>query len=322
MTNRTLAPIILFVYNRPKHTQKTVEALLRNELASDSILYVFADGLKPDASSEQQEKLRAVRSYIHSISGFKKIIINEAQSNRGLANSVIAGVTKVINEYGKVIVVEDDIVTHRYFLRFMNDCLDTYSFRNDVFMIGGFSVNINFPWWYRKDIYATYRSCSWGWATWKDKWAQADWNISDYSSFVNNSFRINRFNRGGDDMYPMLKAQMEGKIDSWAIRWDYCMTLHNAVCVRPVKTLCTNYGMDGSGVHCGKVNKIMNNEIYSEGEYLLKLDETIKPSKIISRRFKNFYSDAPSYFVRNYVLFRHYIHILRVFLFKIFWSGK
>lgn len=316
MYDQHLAPIILFVYNRPEHTKRTVEALLKNELASESVLYVFADGVKRNASVEQKNKIRLVRDYIHDISGFKKVFIEEAEQNRGLANSVISGVTKVIDEYGRVIVLEDDIITHPFFLRFMNDCLNVYSSRNDVFMIGGFSLNIKFPWWYRKDIYATYRSCSWGWATWKDRWICADWNVSDYVSFSNDLQRISKFNRGGDDMYPMLNAQMNGKIDSWAIRWDYCMSSYNAICIRPVKTLCTNYGMDGSGVHCGFEEKRMNNEMYKKDIYLFSLEKTITPSKIISRRFKNFFVEKQSFWKKIHIHLRHYIHISRVLVFK------
>ena len=316
MENITIAPIILFVYNRLEHTEKTVEALLKNEFASDSVLYIFADGIKPNASPEQERKIRAVRDYIHSICGFKKVVIEESKYNRGLANSVIYGVSKIINEFGRVIVVEDDIVTHPFFLRFMNDCLNTYSLRKDVFMIGGFSVNIRFPWWYRKDIYATYRSCSWGWATWKDRWNQADWSVADFRSFSCNPQKIAQFNRGGDDMFPMLKAQMDGKIDSWAIRWDYCMTSHNAICIRPVKSLCVNYGMDGSGVHCGYVENVLNNELYSSEEYNFHFISAIKPSRVISKRFKRFYVDEKPYFMRMYVLVRHYIHVARCFIKK------
>lgn len=316
MENITIAPIILFVYNRLEHTEKTVEALLKNEFASDSVLYIFADGIKPNASPEQERKIRAVRDYIHSICGFKKVVIEESKYNRGLANSVIYGVSKIINEFGRVIVVEDDIVTHPFFLRFMNDCLNTYSLRKDVFMIGGFSVNIRFPWWYRKDIYATYRSCSWGWATWKDRWNQADWSVADFRSFSCNPQKIAQFNRGGDDMFPMLKAQMDGKIDSWAIRWDYCMTSHNAICIRPVKSLCVNYGMDGSGVHCGFEEKKMNNEMYKKDIYLFSLEKTITPSKIISRRFKNFFVEKQSFWKKIHIHLRHYIHISRVLVFK------
>ncbi len=285
-----LAPIILFVYNRPEHTKKTIEALKKNEFASKSVLYVFSDGAKENATEEQKKKIREIRNYIHTITGFKELIIEEAPKNKGLANSVIYGVTKVINKHGKSIVVEDDIVTHPFFLRFMNDCLVKYENRKDIYMIGGFNMQFNFPWWYMKDIYIVHRSCSWGWATWKDRWDNADWAVSDYSIMNEDTNLQNKFNRGGNDMFPMLTAQMQGKIDSWAIRWDYCLYKHDAVCIRPVKSLVSNCGFDGTGVHCGTQNSDSHAPLYNKAKYKIHLPLNIKVSSSIERRFKETYT--------------------------------
>lgn len=285
-----LAPIVLFVYNRPYHTQQTVEALLKNDLASESDLYVFADGPKEGASSSQTDRVQQVRNYIDEIAGFKSVTIEKSDRNKGLANSVISGVSKVINRYGRAIVVEDDIVTHPFFLRFMNDCLDVYEKREDIFMIGGHSCNIKLPWWYRKDIYIAHRSNSWGWATWVDRWEKADWNVSGFESLKNNPKEISRFNRGGIDMFPMLKAQLDGKIDSWAIRWDYCMYKNDAYCVFPVRTLDCNVGFDGSGVHCGSVVDNFDAPMYDEPTYNIKLPLEIRNYKKVARQFQDFKS--------------------------------
>lgn len=284
---RTLAPIVLFVYNRLGHTRKTVEALQKNELASDSILYVFSDGVKEKASLEQENRVNEVRDYIHTITGFKQVIVEESSKNKGLANSVIAGVTKVINEYGKVIVVEDDIVTHKYFLHFMNDCLDTYERRQDIFMIGGFGRDLKLPRHYKNDIYLVHRSNSWGWATWKNRWEKADWNITDFDSMCRDESKQSLFNRGGHDMFPMLKAQMEGKIDSWAIRWDYCMYKNDAYCIHPVKTFNHNMGFDGTGVHCASLGNDIAASLY-DGSYSVELPLNIKANHIIEREFQYF----------------------------------
>ena len=291
-----LAPIILFVYNRPEHTRKTVEALQKNELASESILYVFADGAKPNATQEQLAKINEVREYIESINGFKKVHIEISEKNKGLANSVIAGVTKIIEEYGRVIVVEDDIVTHPFFLRFMNDCLDTYEKRQDIYMIGGYNQNFTFPWWYKKDVYLTWRSCSWGWATWKNRWDNADWEVKGYEEMLNDKSLQQLFNRGGDDNFPMLKCQMEGKCDSWCIRWDYCMFKNNAFCVAPRKTLVNNCGIDGTGVHCGEFPPNYTAPYPSNKNYYFVLEENIKFYPEINERLKSFLRQDPTKF--------------------------
>lgn len=288
MNNNYLAPIVLFVYNRPYHTRKTIEALQKNNLASESNLYIFADGSKQNATKEQIQKVQETRDFIRTVSGFKEVIIEESQKNKGLANSVIYGVTKVINEFGKVIVVEDDIITHPFFLRFMNECLDVYEKREDIFMIGGFNQNFEIPSSYKQHIYLTHRSCSWGWATWKCKWDKADWEVKEYKVLCHNKNMQKRFNRGGNDNFSMLKMQMEGQIDSWCIRWDYSMFLHDALCVIPVNTLVNNSGFDNSGVHCSFMPNDFTASMPDKKEYYFELDPDIRLLKEVENNLKSF----------------------------------
>lgn len=288
---KNLSPIILFVYNRPWHTQQTVEALQKNELASESVLYVFADGPKPDATEEQLNNIRETREYVRQITGFKEIYIEEAEKNKGLANSIIGGVTKVINQYGKVIVVEDDLVTHRFFLRFVNDALDVYKDDLRLFMVTGCNYNVKIPRLYKKKVYIAHRSGSHGWGTWKDRWDLADWEVKGYNALNGDLDEVKRFNRGGEDMMPMLQAQMEGKIDSWAIRWDYCMYKNDAYCIRPIETFVYNIGFDGSGVHCGTMS--MDGFVapfYHDTKYKIRLKKNIQPNSKVEEAFWNFNS--------------------------------
>lgn len=283
-----LAPIVLFVYNRPWHTQQTVEALQKNVLAEESDLYIFADGPKETATEEQKERIRQVREYIHQITGFKQIIIYESAQNIGCADSIIAGISSVLKEHEKIIVVEDDIVTSRYFLRFMNDALDFYEQDSRIYMIGGFKLGFKIPWWYSHDVFIVHRSCSWGWATWKNRWIMADWNVSDYNSFVRNKKEIDRFCRGGNDMFPMLQKQMEGKIDAWDIRWDYCMYKHNAYCLWPTNSWSNNIGFDGSGVHCENDSSKDVTELHNS--YKVKFVRDISADEKLEKSFKDFCS--------------------------------
>jgi len=160
-----LAPIVLFVYNRPQHTQQTVGALQENELASESELFIYSDEAKNEDSRKSVDE---VREYIYGIEGFKKVTVIKRKKNWGLANSIIDGVTKIVNEYEKIIVLEDDLVTSRYFLIFMNEALDFYRYENDVFHINGWNNPINtdgLP-----DIYFSRIIYSWAWSTWADRW--------------------------------------------------------------------------------------------------------------------------------------------------------
>lgn len=286
-----LAPIILFVYNRPWHTCQTVEALQKNELAAESDLFIFADAPKPDASEECLANIKEVRQYIHTIDGFKSVTIEEAPKNKGLANSVIAGVTKIINQFGKVIVVEDDIVTHPFFLRFMNEALNTFIDNKLIFTIGGYHYNFKIPFWYRKKTYLLPRVASWGWATWADRWNLTDWNAPNYIPIVNSQTEMKRFSVGGKDLPEMLKKKLSGDIDSWAILWNYCMFTHNAYCLQPTSSLTTNIGFDNSGTNCGSTD-LSHSQQSHNNNYSFKLYNT-KPNAIIIRRFNKMIDKKP-----------------------------
>ena len=175
-----LSPICLFTYNRLDETRQTVEALKRNFLAPLSCLYIFSDGPKDETITQ---KVNEVRQYIKTIGGFKAIKIFESPVNRGLAKSIIDGVTQIIEKYGRVIVLEDDLITSPNFLDFMNYALEFYQNKERVLSISGYSFSINYPNDYKYDVAIGFRASSWGWATWKDRWNKIDWRVNDYSSF-------------------------------------------------------------------------------------------------------------------------------------------
>lgn len=280
-----LAPIVLFVYNRPWHTRQTVEALQKNELAHESELFIYSDAAKNKSTAEEVKK---VREYIKTIDGFKKITITERENNWGLANSIIDGVTKIVNAYGKIIVLEDDLVTSPNFLIYMNESLDVFKDREDIFSVTGFNFpndSMPIPTSYKEDTFLSYRFMSWSWGSWKEKWNRVDWDISDFDSFKKDKKQISDFNRGGQDLYPMLKLQMSGKIDSWAIRFCYAHYKHDAFCVYPVKSFVNNEGFDGSGVHCGKDrNNKMKNELLNSSSVRVN-----KKVQIDDKIIKTFY---------------------------------
>jgi len=197
-------------------------------LADESELYIFSDAAK---KIDDRNSIIHVRNYIHSITGFKKITIYEASENKGLANSIIGGVSKIIDQFDKVIVLEDDLVTSKNFLNFMNSSLNYYESHNNVMAIAGYSSPMKNSNEY--DIYFTMRASSWGWATWKSKWENIDWNISDYNDFVTNVNMRKSFNQMGSDMSGMLDKQMRGLINSWAIRWCYHQFKYNLYSVHP-----------------------------------------------------------------------------------------
>ena len=277
-------PIILFVYNRVDHTQQTIEALQKNILAKESELYIYSDAPK---NSTVEKAVLDVRNYIDNVDGFKNIIIIKREKNFGLAKSIIEGVSEVINKYEKVIVLEDDLITSEYFLTYMNDALKTYENIEGIFSITGFSFSrkfMNFPKDYNNEIYLNIRPMSWSWATWKDRWKEVDWDVSDYNDFIHSSQK-KEFNKGGPDLNRMLKKQMRGKLDSWYIRWTYNAYKQSKLTIYPKVSYVNNIGHDNSGIHC----TVDENEIYSHRELnhnkTINFDQNIKINQTIVSHF-------------------------------------
>ena len=241
-------PIVLFVYNRLWHTQKTLEALQKNKLASESELFIYADNAKNDNALSEVKK---VRDYIKKIDGFKKITIIERDKNWGLANSIIDGVTTIVNKYGRVIVMEDDLVTSPYFLKFMNESLETYKNEKKVASIHGYIYPIdNLP----NTFFIKGADC-WGWATWEDRWEMFEAN----GQKLLNELKSKNLQREADfnntyNFTNMLKDQIKGKNDSWAVRWYMSAFLKNMLTLYPGQSYVQNIGHDNEGTHCGKTN--------------------------------------------------------------------
>jgi hypothetical protein len=244
MEDKNFAPVCLFTYKRLQETKQTVESLQRNFLANESELFIFSDGPKSDRDRDQ---VNQVREYIKSISGFKNITVFESSENKGLANSIIAGVTQIIERYGKAIVLEDDLITSLNFLIYMNKALDFYKTNPKVFSIAGYTVPIKKI--AEEDIYFTQRASSWGWATWKNCWEKIDWEIKNFDKLKKDSNFRRAFNKMGSDMYKMLNAQMSGRINSWAIRWCYNQFQMGQYTVFPTISKVLNIGTSADATH-------------------------------------------------------------------------
>lgn len=242
-----LAPIVLFTYCRPHHTQKTIEALLANKEAADSDLIIYSDGAKDENAIDGVEQ---TRKYIHSVKGFKSIEIIERSSNMGLANSIIDGVTSVVNQYGRVIVVEDDLVTSPYFLQYLNNALALYESNNNVISIHGYMypVKEKVP----ETFFIKTADC-WGWATWKRGWDLFVPDSKALLGYIEKHQLCECFDF--EKSYPytqMLKDQIQGLVDSWAIRWYASAFINNKLTLYPGRSLVFQNGMDGNGgTHCG-----------------------------------------------------------------------
>ena len=286
MKNVGFAPILLFTYKRLDVLKRTVTALQQNVHADESNLFIFSDAAKvPD----EEPLVSKVREFIKTINGFKRIHIFEANLNMGLANSIISGVTQVINEYGKVIVLEDDLITSSNFLLYMNQALEFYQNNSKVFSIAGHTISISVSADYAYDIYFLQRASSWGWASWKERWSEIDWDVNDFNQFKKNRKAKKEFKLGGSDLFNMLNKQMQGKIDSWAIRWCYHQFKQKSYTAYPILSKVKNIGFGKGATHTNVYNRY-NSELDNELKWEFNFPKNIVSDANFAKQFQNYYS--------------------------------
>lgn len=242
-----LAPIAFFAYNRPDHTLKALTSLSQCELAGRSHLYIFCDGPKTASETEKVYKVREIAS---NKQWCDKVDIIAREQNMGLANSIISGTSILCEQYGRVIVIEDDLILAPYFLSYMNAALDKYQDAEQVVQISGYM----FPVTLAADHEAIFLpfTTTWGWATWWRAWRHFDPQMSGYAALKQDKALRHKFDLyGAYPYFGMLEHQLAGKIDSWGIRWYLSAFLRGGLTLHPLKSLIQNIGFDGSGAHCG-----------------------------------------------------------------------
>jgi hypothetical protein len=263
-----------------------VESLLANSLAVKSDLFIYSDG--PECSKDQVI-ISEVRAYLKTICGFKSITLYESLTNKGLAKSIIEGVTDVINQYGKVIVLEDDLIVSKNFLVFMNEALEFYDKNQKVFSVSGYGLKVAKPSIYEYDVYFTPRGLSWGWATWQDRWNKVDWEVKDFEKLRTDKKARQKLALGGTDLFPMLKKQMEHNLDSWAIRWFYSQFKNEQLTVYPILSKVKNVGFDAVATHTNVYNRYTISFDNSDNQnFIFESNVIINP--IILNSFQSYYS--------------------------------
>jgi len=282
-----LAPIVLFVYNRLWHTKQTVEALQLNELAAESELFIYSDGSKDQVS---RENVNAVRKYLKNINGFQKVTLIERETNFGLADNIIDGVTTIIRGHGKAIVLEDDIVTSPYFLRFMNNALSFYKNEKKVWHISGWNYPIETA--HLGDVFLWRAISCWGWATWDDRWQYFEKNphklIENFSQEEIYTFDLDGINV----FWSQVIQNASHQINTWAVFWYATIFQKQGLFLNPSKTFVQNIGLDGSGMHCG-YTKDYDSELNTKRD--IEFVSHIEENEIALNRIKLFYREKIYY---------------------------
>jgi hypothetical protein len=244
------APIALFVYNRPSHLARTVAALKSNSLARESDLHVFSDAPR---NEHDAATVRQVRSIIGNIDGFRSVTITSREENFGLARSITDGVSLICERHGRVIVLEDDMVVSPYFLQYMNAALELYEKEERVASIHGYiyPIGADLP----ETFFIRGADC-WGWATWKRAWALYESDGARLLQELKRRRLEQDFDFEGTHSFTkLLKDQVSGRNQSWAIRWHASAFLQNKLTLYPGRSLVLNIGNDESGTHCRKTEQ-------------------------------------------------------------------
>lgn len=285
MTN--LAPIIVFCYNRPDHLRKTLGWLQANKHAAESILYVFCDGPKANATEEQLHKIEEARAVVDEIAvalAFKEVHVLKRTENLGLGTSIITGVTEVINKHGKAIILEDDLEKSPFFLDYMNKCLEHYESRKSVFSISGLSrphPERFYPHDYPYDVYVSLTHHPTGWATWADRWAQVDWNTDLFEVVQSQPAMINAFRRAEYGQYDELLIQREKQINIWAARFAFAHFVNHAVSICPIVSYINHIGWDAEATNATGSTQ-WNFERLADNADIRFLDVLYEDSRIIN----------------------------------------
>ena len=287
-----ISPIVLFCYNRLYHLQQVINSIQKSPLAKESELYIFSDSFKHE---EEKDAVLAVRKYLKTINGFKSIHIIESQNNKGLAKSIISGVSEIVNKYGKVIVLEDDCVVSPYFLDYMNTALDKYKNDDLVMHVNGYIPNINNS--KLHDTFFISHMFCWGWGTWKQSWDSYEKKPKELLSLFDKKMK-KRFNFDGYyDLFLQIAQNDKGKIDTWAVFWAAIIFLKQGLCLTPKMSLVQNIGTDSSGTNFSFSSAKYNVNLYQPT--ILSFPEKIKNSNDAYRSLVTFYKSKKLTFWGN-----------------------
>lgn len=242
----SLAPVALFTYNRPGHARRALESLLTCPEAAATDVIVFSDGPRGEAD---EAMVKETRAQVMSVKGFRSLTLRARQENAGLADSIVDGVSSIMAEYGRGIILEDDLILSPYFLSYMNDALRLYADEEKVMHVAGHMFPIR-PSWLPTTFFMRQSSC-WGWATWARAWKHFS---RDSEAFVRDFSPddIHRFNLDGAvDYWSQILANLNGVKKTWAIFWYASVFKAKGLCLHPAETLVLNGGFDGTGENCG-----------------------------------------------------------------------
>lgn len=301
---RSLAPIVFFAYNRPDHTRQVLESLYRNKYADESSLWIYVDGPKPGASEETRSAIAEVKKAVREMKWCREVTIIEAEVNKGLVRSTTEGVTKMVNEYGKVIVMEDDNLVSPGFLTYMNDALDLYEHNSRVMHISAYVRPDLATDDVKGSTFFFYHTTTWGWGTWKRAWDKFTPDAMAVRDAVKEKGHIHRLNMDGTfEFFWGLYAVAKKGMNSWNTIWHSVVFLHDGLVLYPKRSLVSNIGHDGSGTNCApderfRVNTGTLADSIEVAEIPLELHEAVRKKYVALHSFASRLKFAIKHYLR------------------------
>lgn len=248
----TLAPIVVFSYNRPDHLRQTLEALAKNDLAQESVLFVYCDGPKNNATDEQRQRIASNREVARSVTGFREVHVVEREQNIGLKDNIVGAVTEIVNQYGRVITLEDDVVASVGFLKYMNEALELYANEEKVMHVSAYMYphKSHLP----ETFFYPVPYPGGGWATWQRAWIQYNDDAQELYEYWQDKWETFDI-YGGDYLSKQLKRNREGTMRTWFVKWYAVMRKQNALTLYPGRSLTNNIGFDDLATNCYTTTK-------------------------------------------------------------------
>lgn len=238
------SPIIIFCYNRSTHLCRLIESIKKNKNYKMHTYYFFVDGPKEE---QDLAKIENVLTVIDSFLYVKKNIVVR-EKNLGLSKNIICGLNYIFKKNLTAIILEDDLEINKCTINFLNSALKE-KYKDKVMSVSAFSFVNNLNKLKNIPLFLTYRHCSWAWATWSHVWNNISWNLNDFDKYFSSFNSINQFERGGKDLYYLLKAQKYSLINSWAVRFNFHCHKNKGLSLNPRYSMVLNRGNDGSGTH-------------------------------------------------------------------------
>ena len=283
MKKNKLAPIIIFTYNRYKHFEITLKSLSKNHLSKESELYIFCDG--PKNLSDKKKISRIYNLYLLNKS-FKRKQIIFRKKNIGLKKNITQGVSQILKDYDSVIVLEDDMISSKYFLTYMNEGLKKFKNYSKVASIHAYMYPLKKK--FKNKYFFLKGADCWGWGTWKRSWKKLSLNSKKLSIKIKKNNLVEEFNYNNSyNYFKMLKKNIKTN-RSWAICWYASMFLQNMYTLNPTTSLIKNIGLDGSGTNC-KIDYQMNSKFLNKYHKIENID--LKENNQIKDEIKIFFKD-------------------------------